>query len=88
VIWLSFVGQNGWVAITKDKAQRYNQLEKASIINNKVRQFSFSSGNISRDEMANLLNGHLREIFRFLEKNLPPFVASITKSGINRKSLG
>jgi predicted nuclease of predicted toxin-antitoxin system len=88
VIWLPFVGQSGWVAITKDKAQRYNHLEKAAIIDNKVRQFSFTSGNINRDEMADLLRRHLREIFRFIEKHSPPFVASITQSGVNPKSLG
>lgn len=86
VIWLPIVGQNGWVALTKDKAQRYNHLEKAAIVNNNVRQFSFSSGNINRDEMAKLFSDYLNPIFRLLEKHPPPFFASITQSGVNLRS--
>jgi hypothetical protein len=87
VIWLPTVGQNGWVALTKDIAQRYNYLEKAAIINYKVRHFAFSSGNLNRDEMTKLLSNSLNGIFRFLEKHPPPFFASITQSGINLKSI-
>lgn len=87
IIWLSLVGQLGWIAITKDSSQRYNELEKEAIIANNVRQFAFNSGNRNREEMADLLRDNLNRIFRLIEKQPPPFVASIVKSGVNLKSL-
>ena len=32
-----FVGQNGWLLITKDKRIRYNELEKAAVLRHRVR---------------------------------------------------
>src|SRR5712692_6826572 len=49
-IWLPFVGQKGWVLVTKDKKIRYNELEKAAVLQNRVREFYFSSGNYSGTE--------------------------------------
>lgn len=80
-LWLSFVGTNGWVVLTKDKHNRYNQWEKSALRRHKVREFYFASGNINALEMANALVAalpQLRDLFRTLE---PPFVISITRSG-------
>ncbi len=43
---------SGWILITKDKRIRFNELEKAAVLQNRVREFYFSSGNYSGAEMA------------------------------------
>jgi hypothetical protein len=87
VDWLSFVGKKGWIVVTKDKSQRYNPLEKAEIQKYRIKQFAFQSGNLSAIEMAALLEANLRKIFNLIRRHPPPFVASITKSGVNPKTL-
>jgi hypothetical protein len=80
-VWLPFVGQQGWVLLTKDKKIRYNELEKAAILQHRVREFYFSSGNHSGADMAAILITALPEMVRAYRKHRPPFIASITKSG-------
>lgn len=45
--WLPFVGEKGWLLLTKDKRIRFNELEKNAVLRYKVREFYFSSGNYS-----------------------------------------
>src|SRR5262249_20928624 len=45
--WLSLPGERGWAVLTKDKAQRYSPLEKAKIVEHRLKVFAFSSGNLS-----------------------------------------
>lgn len=80
-IWLSFVGQRLWVVLTKDKRNRYNQLEKAAIRQHKVAEFYFASGNMSGVEMATALVAALPEIKRVCKREKLPFIGSISKSG-------
>jgi hypothetical protein len=54
-VWLPFVGQRGWIVLTKDKRIRFNQLEKTAMRRYRVREFYFSSGNYSGAEMAEIL---------------------------------
>jgi len=79
--WLPFVGERGWVLLTKDKRIRYNELEKAAVRQHKIREFYFSSGNYSGAEMADMLIAALRDMARIFRRQKPPFIASITKSG-------
>jgi hypothetical protein len=79
--WLPFVGEKGWVLLTKDKRIRYNELEKAAVRHHKIREFYFSSGNYSGAEMAEMLTDALRDMARIFRMQKPPFIASITKSG-------
>jgi PIN domain-containing protein len=81
IAWLPFVGQNGWLLITKDKRIRYNELEKAAVLRHRVRQFYFSSGNSSGREMAAMLAAALPQMVKIYRKHAPPFIASISKSG-------
>ena len=79
--WLPFVGEKGWLLLTKDKRIRYNELEKDAVREHKVREFYFSSGNFSGVEMAEMLIDALRDMVRVFRRQKPPFIASITKSG-------
>ncbi|MFZ0286886.1 MAG: hypothetical protein WAL32_16790 [Terriglobales bacterium] len=79
--WLPFVGEEGWVLLTKDKRIRYNELEKTAVLRHGVREFYFSSGNYSGSEMAEMLSEALHDMVRIFRRQKPPFIASITKSG-------
>ena len=79
--WLPEVGRNKWLLLTADKRIRYNFLEKAALDQNSVGEFVFTSGNMSGEEMAQAVERALPKMWRFVRKYLPPFVASITRSG-------
>jgi PIN domain-containing protein len=85
--WLPLPGRRGWAVLTKDKAQRYSPLEKAKIIEHELKIFAFSSGNLTGDDMAALLETNLRKLDRFARKHRSPFVASISKAGIHLRTL-
>ena len=85
--WLSLPGRNGWPVLTKDKAQRFTPLEKAQIVQHRLKIFAFSSGNLSGSDMAALLKTHLRRLDKLARKQPAPFVASISKAGLNLRSL-
>jgi hypothetical protein len=80
-VWLPFVGQKGWILLTKDKRIRFNDLEKQALIANRVREFYFTSGNFNGEEMAALLVVALPAMIRVCRKHRPPFIASLTKAG-------
>jgi hypothetical protein len=80
-VWLPFVGQHGWIVLTKDKRIRFNQLEKTAVRRYQVREFYFSSGNFTGLQMAEILTTALPEMAKTVKKHEPPFIASISKSG-------
>jgi PIN like domain len=79
--WLPFVGERGWILLTKDKRIRFNELEKSAVQRYRVREFYFASGNYSGADMAGMLVAALREMARFVRRYHAPFIASISKSG-------
>jgi hypothetical protein len=80
-VWLPFVGQRGWVVLTKDKRIRFNQLEKTAVRRHRFREFYFSSGNYTGAEMATILVAALPHMVKTVRKHEPPFIASMSKSG-------
>jgi hypothetical protein len=81
-IWLPFIGERRWVVLTKDKRNRYNQLEKTAIRRHKVAEFYFGSGNMNGAEMATALKAALQEMKQICGREELPFIASISKSGM------
>ena len=79
--WLPLVGSEGWVLLTTDKRIRYNFLEKRALEENAVREFVFTSGNMSGQDMAAVLELALPRMRRLCGKLKPPFVAAITRTG-------
>jgi len=80
-VWLPFVGQRGWILLTKDKRIRFNQLEKTAVRRHRVREFYFSSGNFTGAEMSEILIAALPAMIRTVRNQEPPFIASIGESG-------
>lgn len=81
-LWLPFVGERRWVVLTKDKKNRYNQLEKTAIRRHKVAEFYFGSGNMNGVEMAAALKAALPEIKKICGREELPFIGSISRSGL------
>jgi hypothetical protein len=79
--WLPKVGSNGWILLTSDKRIRYNLLEKQALEVHAVREFVFTSGNMSGQDMAAALELALKKMRNFCARTKPPFVASITRTG-------
>ena len=79
--WLRFVGQKGWLAITKDKRIRYRTPALDVIKKEKVKLFIFTRGNLTGTEMAEILTKAIPRIKRFLAKHEPPFIVTMAKSG-------
>ncbi len=67
--------------LTTDKRIRYNFLEKRALEQNSVREFVFTSGNMSGQDMASGLKLALPKMRRLCHKLNPPFVAAITRVG-------
>lgn len=80
-VWLKKAGEKGWLVITKDKRIRHRKAEFEMVIKHKVKMFTLTSGNLTGDEMAEVIIKAIPKIHKFLQKNLPPFIATIAKSG-------
>jgi hypothetical protein len=79
--WLPMVGEKNWILLTHDQKIRYNELEVRQIIRHKVREFVFTSGNLTGPSMAEALLKALPKMKGLAENNEPPFIANISKSG-------
>jgi len=80
-VWLPLVGSKGWILLTSDKRIRYNLLEKRALQVHAVREFVFTSGNMSGQDMASALERALNKMRTFCARTKPPFVVSITRTG-------
>jgi hypothetical protein len=80
-VWLPFVAERAWVVLTKDKRNRYNDLERDAVRRHRVREFYFGSGNFNGAEMAQALTGALPELRQICRTFDPPVVGSIARSG-------
>ena len=80
-VWLAFVSERGWVVLTKDKHNRYNDLERSAVRRFRTREFYFAGGNLSATEMAAILRVALPEMRRLTRELNPPVIGSISRSG-------
>ena len=79
--WLSVVGRNRWAVLTCDKRIRYNQLERDKVLQHGIREFVFSSGNLSGPMMGEILKIAGRKMESLFSEYPPPFIAYISQSG-------
>jgi hypothetical protein len=79
-IWLPFVAERAWVVLTKDKRNRYNEIERDAVRRHRVREFYFGSGNFTGAEMAQALVNAIPKMKRISRTYTPPVVGSITRS--------
>ena len=80
-VWLPVIGEKGWIVLTTDKGIRYNELEISTVRQYKVREFVFSSGNLSGQKMAEIVVKAMPKMKKICRKTNPPFIASVTEAG-------
>jgi hypothetical protein len=81
-VWLPVVGNAGWAVLTCDKRIRYNQLERGKIIEHGIREFVFTSGNLSGSQMGEILKKALPSMKKIFREYPAPFIATISKAGV------
>jgi len=79
--WLPVVSARGWVVLTKDGAIGTNTLELRAIARAGARVFILVSGNLTRQQMADLFVKVLPKLEKFTQGNQSPFIAKIYKDG-------
>lgn len=79
--WLSVVGAERLIVLTKDDRIRYRANEKGALLAAGVRAFVFTGGNVSGVEMADTIIAALPRIRKLLAKHKRAFVARITSIG-------
>ncbi|MCC6452388.1 MAG: hypothetical protein IT171_05820 [Acidobacteria bacterium] len=87
-VWLTKVGEFGWVVLTKDKHIRYRTIEREALMNARVKAFIFMSGNVSFSDMTQIVAKALPAIERFTHTHPAPFIAGIYKDASVKMILG
>lgn len=80
--WLAEAGRQNWVVLTRDTRIRYHPNEKQALINSRVRVFVLTAKGLKGQEMADLLVKRLAKIQKIAEELPAPFIASVTRSGV------
>ena len=81
-VWISEVGRQGWIVLTKDKAIRRRDVELQAVVDANVRMFSLTSGNMTGNEMADVFVENLLKIGRFIKNHPAPFIARVSRNGV------
>jgi len=79
--WLPYVGTRGWAVLTCDKRIRYNQLERDKVMQYGVREFVFTSGNLSGAMMGQVIRTAIPRMQKLFVHHPAPFVACISQTG-------
>ena len=79
--WLSVVGRNRWIVLTKDKKIRHRAPELAAVRTAKVRMFTLTAGSVQAAEMADIFLRSMPQIRAYLQSHEEPFIVSVTRSG-------
>jgi len=80
-IWIEYVGRHNRLAITKDRKIKFRAGEINSIIEHKARIYRFSSGNLTGQQMADIIKKAVGAIIKHARNNTGPYVIGISKSG-------
>lgn len=79
--WLPEVGKRGWVVLTKDKRIRRRTIEINALISSGVSAFVLTAGGLTGEEMGEVFVRAHPAMLRFVKKNPPPFIATVSRKG-------
>jgi predicted nuclease of predicted toxin-antitoxin system len=79
--WLPVVSDRDWVVLTKDQAIGKNELELKAIARAGAKVFILVSGNLTRQQMADIFVSGIAKVERMTRGNQAPFIAKIYKDG-------
>jgi predicted nuclease of predicted toxin-antitoxin system len=80
-IWIEYVGRNNRIAITKDRKIKFRTGEINSIITHNARIYRFSSGNLTGQQMAEIIKKATARILKHARNNTGPYIVGISMSG-------
>jgi hypothetical protein len=79
--WLSEVGRNGWVLLTKDSRIRYRRNEMQALLSSGARSFVLVSRNLPGAEMAEIFVKALPAIKKMCARQPAAFIAHVHREG-------
>jgi hypothetical protein len=83
--WIPQIAEKEWVILTKDERIGKNALERQVVARTGLRMFTFTSQQLSGDDMVKILQKATISMQKFIEDNAPPFIAKIHKDGSVKK---
>lgn len=83
--WIPQIAEKQWVILTKDERIGKNALERQVVARTGLRMFTFTSQQLSGDEMVKILEKAIIPMQKFIEENPAPFIAKIHKDGSVKK---
>jgi hypothetical protein len=81
-VWLRLVGETGWLALTKDRGLPFRAPSLLTIWEAKSRIFVLTGGDLTGEEMGQLICAALPRMARFARHEPAPFLARVTRSGM------
>lgn len=82
-VWLEAAGQEGWLAITRDKRIRHRPGERRDLMGNGVGCFILNQReNFTRYGYLKLIVGALDEMERIFAETPRPFIYTLSKIGV------
>lgn len=79
--WMQTIKDKGWIVLTKDIRIRKKHDEKSVLYESNLAAFFLNKANMTGQEMAEAFIKAMPRIFRILESNPPPFIATVTRDG-------
>lgn len=87
VDWIQEVASKGWIAVTGDEKTRENYQEIAMIVRTNARVLHIKNGkNATHKMLAENFVQTIKKIEKFIEKNDPPCMATITRPNDSGKA--
>jgi PIN like domain len=80
-VWLTEIGRNGWILLTKDSRIRFRRNEMEALISSKTRSFVLVSSNLPGSEIGEIFVKALSGVKRLCQRQPAPFIAHIHKDG-------
>lgn len=85
-VWLQRVGENGWLAITRDEYIRFRPGEKQAIIDHNVGCFIFTYRNsLKKAEIVELVLKHIEKMEEAFATTSRPFIYTVAMDGQLRR---
>jgi len=80
--WLTEVGKNGWIVLTKDKNIRYRAIELQALLAAKVRAFVLTArGDLTGAEVGQIFVKAPPAMKKLCKTTEPPFIAHVNRDG-------
>jgi hypothetical protein len=85
-VWLRYVGEQGWLAITRDRRITTRPGEVQAIVDHRVGCFILTYKNdLKKREIVRIVLDNIEEMEEKFRTTPRPFIYTVTKAGVFRK---